>query len=58
MLGGGRGQAVIYPREELLAVLQPRVGGLRLPVGSALPVQPLLDGEGRVLHGLDPLRLG
>lgn len=49
---------MIYLREKLLAVLQPRVGGFGLAIGSTLPVQSLLDGQGRVLHGLDPLRLG
>jgi len=57
-LVGVRRQAVIYLREELLAILQPSVGRFGLAIGSALPELSLLYGQGSVLHGLDPLRLG
>lgn len=46
-----------YLWDERLSVLQPAVGGFGLPVGLALPDQPLLDGQSRVSHCLDPLGL-
>lgn len=48
----------VYLSDQHLAIFQPVVGGFGLPVGPALPVKPLLYGQGRVSHGLNPLRFG